>query len=401
MMRRPLITLFLALALTVQNAAAQTTSEPGTGSTGTTKETTSARLPAITVAPVARQRMQDRITASGLVAPVEQVSVAPLVEGQPIEALLADVGDTVTAGQVLARLSSHTLDLQKSQLLASQAAAAAAIAQAEAQVTAATAAAAEAGRVATRAEALAKQGSMSTAARDQALSAAITATAQVTVASQSLEAARAQARLVVAQIANVDLQLSRTEVTAPFAGEITARNAMLGGIASASAQPMFTLIRDSALELRADVAEVDMLRITKGQTAALTVSGSAQLLSGAVRLVEPTIDPTTRLGRARIKIAGDSPLRPGMFVTADITVADRETLVVPVTALSSAGGLTIVMKVTDGLVTLTRVETGIRDGGFVEILSGLALGDLVVAKAGAFVRDGDRINPIPAADPSN
>ena len=399
MMRRPLVTLLLSLSLSlVSPLAAQTTSDPGTG---TIAETTTARLPAITVVSVVTHRMQDRITASGLVAPVEEVSVAPLVEGQPIEALLADVGDTVAAGQLLARLSPTTLDLQKSQFLASQASAAAAIAQAEAQVTAATAAAAEADRAATRAETLAKQGSMSNTARDQVLSNAITATAQVTVATQSLAAARAQARLVAAQIANVDLQLSRTAVTAPFAGEITARNAMLGGIASAAGQPMFTLIRDSALELRADVAEVDMLRITKGQTAALTVSGSPEILAGTVRLIEPTIDATTRLGRARIAITGDSPLRPGMFVTADITVADRETLVVPVTALSSSAGKSTVMKVTDGFVALTAVETGIRDGGFVEIRSGLTLGDLVVAKAGAFVRDGDRINPVPAADPSN
>ena len=402
MMRSPLLMLLLALTLAapaLAPALAQTTSEPGTGSAA--EVTAAVRLPAITVAVVTQRRMQDRISASGLVAPVEEIAVAPLVEGQPIEALMADVGDRVSAGQVLARLSPMTLDLQKSQLLASQAAAAATIAQAEAQVTAATAAATEADRVATRAEALAKQGSMSTAARDQALSAAITATAQVTVATQSLEAARAQARLVVAQIANLDLQLSRTEVVAPFAGEITARNAMLGGIASAAGQPMFILIRDGSLELRADVAEVDMLRIAVGQSAELTVSGAAVRLSGFVRLVEPTIDAATRLGRARIKIAGSSPLRPGMFVSAEIMVADRETLVVPVTALAAAEGVSTVMKVSDGHVSLTQVETGIRQGGFVEIRSGLAPGDLVVAKAAAFVRDGDIINPILAAGQTN
>jgi HlyD family secretion protein len=397
MMLRPFLSILLILMLATP-LAAQTTSEPGSGSSG---EVTSARLPAITVASVTMRRLQDRIIASGLVTPVEEVSVAPLVEGQPIEALLADVGDSVTEGQVLARLSSTTLELQKSQLLASSASAAAAMAQAEAQVTAATASAAEAERAATRAETLAKQGSMSATARDQALSAAVTATAQVTVATQSLEAARAQARLVEAQLANIDLQLTRTEVVAPFAGEITARNAMLGGIASAAAAPMFTLIRDGALELRADVAEVDMLRIAVGQTAALSVSGSTQPLTGTVRLVEPTIDATTRLGRARIAVDGDSPLRPGMFVTADITVADREAPTIPVTALSSSGGQATVMKVSDGIVALTPVQTGIREGGFVEILAGLAEGDLVVAKAGAFVRDGDRINPIQATDQTN
>jgi HlyD family secretion protein len=59
------------------------------------------------------------------------------------------------------------------------------------------------------------------------------------------------------------------------------------------------------------------------------------------------------------------------------------------------------MKVVDGNVSRAVVKTGIRDGGWVEILSGLSAGDQVVTKAGAFVRDGDRINPVPAAPATN
>ena len=91
-------------------------------------------LPAITVSAVERRHLRDVVLASGLVAPQETIQVAPLIEGQPIEALLADVGDKVTAGQVLARLSTSTLDLQKAQLAASLAAAKAQIAQAQAQM---------------------------------------------------------------------------------------------------------------------------------------------------------------------------------------------------------------------------------------------------------------------------
>jgi HlyD family secretion protein len=52
----------------------------------------------------------------------------------------------------------------------------------------------------------------------------------------------------------------------------------------------------------------------------------------------------------------------------------------------------------DGSVRRVTVTAGIRDGGRVEILDGLAEGDLVVARAGAFVRDGDRINPVLASN---
>src|SRR3712207_4883891 len=60
-----------------------------------------AALPAITVSEVKPMALTDRIIASGLVDAVEEVTVQPLVEGQPIDELLADVGDTVQEGQVL------------------------------------------------------------------------------------------------------------------------------------------------------------------------------------------------------------------------------------------------------------------------------------------------------------
>jgi HlyD family secretion protein len=52
------------------------------------------------------------------------------------------------------------------------------------------------------------------------------------------------------------------------------------------------------------------------------------------------------------------------------------------------------MVIKDGTAARVLVETGIRDGGWIEVLSGLAAGDTVVTKAGSFVRAGDRVNPI-------
>jgi len=354
-------------------------------------------LPAITVSVVENRLLRDRVIVSGLVNPVEEVQVAPLIEGQPIETLLADVGDRVVPGQVLATLSKTTLELQKSQYTASLASARATIAQAEAQLLESQAAADEAQRVNERTAALQQQGTASQAAADQASANAIASAARVTVAKQSLEAAKAQVALVEAQLANVDLQLSRTEVKAPVGGEITHRNAVVGAVASAAGQPMFTMIRDGALELSADVAEIDLIRVASGQPVKMVAVGSPEPLAGSVRLVEPTIDTATRLGRARITIDTPDNVRAGMFMDAEILVAERETVAVPVTAVGSSVGGSTVMKVVDGTVSRVLVKTGIRDGGWVEVIEGLAPGDTVVTKAGAFVRDGDRINPVPAA----
>lgn len=351
-------------------------------------------LPAITVAQVATRHMVARVIATGFVNPVEQVNVQPLIEGQPIERLLADVGDVVTEGQVLAVLSNSTLLLQKAQSIAALESAKATIAQAEAQLTEAESSAAEAQRVAERTRKLADQGTATQAALDTASANAVSATARVSVARQSLEAARAQVALYEAQMANVELQLTRTEVKAPYAGRITARNATIGAVATAAGSPMFVIEKDGALELWADVAEADILRLTPGQTAELKGVGTPAGLTGTVRLVEPVIDSLTRLGRARISIAAETGLRAGMFIEADVIVAEHDALAVPVTAVSAMGGEQTVLRARDGVVEQVAVKLGIRESGWVEVTEGLTEGDQVVAKAGAFVRPGDKINPV-------
>lgn len=382
----PALLLALLPALVPALALAEAAPQPPSGQA----------LPAITVSTVVARPMLDRVIASGLIGAVELVQVQPLIEGQPIETLEAEVGDKVAEGQVLARLSLSTLELQKSQFNAALASARATIAQAEAQVLEAQASADEAQRVDNRTSQLRTQGAASQAAADTAQAAAISANARVMVARQTLEAARAQVRLAEAQLANVELQLKRTSVVAPVSGEIVQKNAMVGAIASAQGAPMFTLLRDGALELFVDVAEQDLVRLRPGQPVLIRTLGAAAPLSGAVRLVEPAIDTTTRLGRARISIETRDQVRSGMFAEAEILIARREALAVPVTAVGSGPEGATVLRVRDGRVERVTVGTGIRDEGLVEITGALSAGDLVVTKAGAFVRPGDRINPVPA-----
>lgn len=352
--------------------------------------------PAISVVSVEKAVLRDRVRASGLVGAVERVLIQPQVEGQAIDDILAEVGDHVAAGQVLARLSDTALKLQKSQLTASRASALALIAQADAQLIEAQAAADEAQRNLNRAEQLRKQGNASQAATDQAATSATSANARVMVATQGAEAAKAQLELVDAQIENVELQLSRTEIRAPFAGEVVEKNATVGGIGSASGQPMFVLVRDGLLELSADLAEQDLPRVLTGLRVTLRAAGVSEPLTGTVRLVEPAIDTATRLGRARVTIDQADQVRTGMFLEAEIEVSEREVLAVPITALGTDDLGTFIMVIDDeGVVHRTPVVSGIRDGGQVELQTGAEAGMKVVAKAASFVRDGDLVNPVP------
>jgi HlyD family secretion protein len=352
-------------------------------------------LPSISVVEVVETMLRDRIIATGTVRPAETVLVQPQIEGQATEELFADVGDRVRAGQVLARLSDSALTLQRSQLVANLASAEAGVAQARAQVAEAEAVLSETARARDRARTLRSQGNVAQSALDDAESQTAIAEARVNAARQVLASAEAQIGLIDAQIADVDLGISRTEIRAPVSGIVSERNARVGAIASAGGgTAMFTLIRDGALELHVDVVEGDLLRMLPGQPANIRIAGLGSLLTGYVRLVEPSIDAATRLGRARISLDEPETVRDGMFGEAQIIVTERAAPAVPVTAVGSDGS---VLRVDDGVVHRVAVTPGIRDGKLVEIREGLGAGDLLVARAGAFVRDGDRINPVAAS----
>lgn len=355
-----------------------------------------AGAPAITVSEVAPAALVDRVRASGMIGPVEQVLVSPQIEGQAIETIEVEVGDWVEAGQTLARLSDAALQLQHTQLEASRATAEATIAQGEAQLAEAEALRDEALRDRDRAVSLAERGATSGAAADTARSTAAAAAARMNAAAQGLNAARAQLRLVDAQLADIDLQLQRTAVKAPVAGRVAARNATIGAIASMAGEPLFAIMRDGALELRADVSEQDVLKLAPGQPARLAVAGLATPITGEIRLVEPTVNEVSRLGRVRIAIDDSDRVRAGMFADAEIIVRQTEALAVPVSAVNAAATGATVLRVRGDEVESAKIVTGVRDGALVEVIDGLAAGDVVVTKAGAFVRPGDRINPVPA-----
>lgn len=354
-------------------------------------------LPAISVVPASQAVLVDRVYASGLAGPVETVEVQPRISGYAVESVEAEVGDLVAEGQVLARLSSAELVLLRSQIEAQIASAEAAIAQAEAQRVQAASASDEAGRVLARASALRGTGNVSQAALDQAEAGAISAKAMLSVAEQGLKAALAQKNVLEAQLADNALRMQRTDVVAPVAGEISEKSVTIGAIATSGGVPMFKIVKDAALEVMADVAEQDILKLKPGQPASLRFVGASGRVAGTVRLVEPQVDKQTRLGRVRIALDATADVRSGMFAEAEIRVAERETLAVPVSATSANDEAVLVLKVVDGVVRVVPVTTGIRDGALIEVMGGLEAGETVVLKAGSFVRDGDRINPVAAA----
>ncbi|WP_377810359.1 efflux RND transporter periplasmic adaptor subunit [Azospirillum sp. A29] len=350
-------------------------------------------LPSIVVVEAVERTIRDRVLATGSIEAVEEIHVSPLVDGLSIRALNAERGDRVEPGSTLAVLDDDALLLEKSQLAATLAKTEAALAQWQAQRAEAKANADEAARVADRAERLSANKTVSTAEADRLKALATAAQARLRSAEQALGIAAADIKLAGARLADVDLRLARTAVTAPVGGVISARNAKVGAIANGGANvlPLYTIIRDGAVEMKADVAEADLLKLAVGQPATVRLAGSRMAVTGTIRLIMPTVDAQTRLGTVRIALADAAEVRAGMHASAVIVTAEKRAVVLPRTSVSAADGGAVVRKVDDGVVRLVPVTAGIQDGAFVEILSGLAAGEQAVAKAGAFVRDGDRI----------
>lgn len=370
---------------------------PAAGAQEATEPKQTQSLPSIVVTSAVDQSISDRVVATGTIQAVEQVYVAPMVDGLSIRTLNADVGDEVEAGSVLVVLNDDALRLQKSELEASLAKAEAGLAQLNAQLSETRANADEAKRVSDRAAELSKNGTVSTAEADRVRALAIATQARVLSAEQAVAVANADIKVAEAQIDDIDLRLARTEVKAPVAGVISAKNAKVGAIATGNSEPLFAMIRDGAIEMKADVAEADIIKLAVGQPATVTLAGGDTKVEGTIRLIAPTVDPVSRLGTVFISLTATEKARAGMYASALITAEQKQAVVLPQTAVTNENGRTIVRKVENGVIRILPVKTGISDGKFIEVLEGLKAGEEVVARAGAYVRDGDRINPVKSA----
>ncbi len=351
-------------------------------------------LPAIVVTQAVKRNMVEKIVATGTVKAVEEVYIQPLVDGLPIKTLHADVGDKVTAGSTLATLSDDALVLQKAETQATRAKGQATLAQLHAQLIEAQANDAQTELQRARSVAMGEKGTVSVSTVEQATASAAANKARVTSAEQAIAVEEADLKVVDSQIADIDLKLARTGVKTPVSGTVASRNARVGAIANGSGDPLFTIIRDSALELVTDVSESDITKIQAGQKATVSLSGSREKLTGSVRLVSPTVDAVTRLGAVHIYIDDGSKARAGMYGSTEIVINQTDGIALPLTAVNNEPQGSSARRVENGIVKFVSVETGIQDGAYIQIVKGLNAGDEVVAKAGAYVRDGDHITPV-------
>jgi multidrug efflux pump subunit AcrA (membrane-fusion protein) len=254
--------------------------------------------PAVTVLKAAKSCFSDIVDATGTIVAREETSVRPERPGLKVTEVMAEAGDTITAGQVLARL------------------------------------------------ALPEGGTL--------------------------------------------------QVTAPVAGVISASTAQIGAPASGKGEALFSIVARAEYDLVALVPTADMKKLAVNQPATVRLAGGGDM-EGKIRRIGPTVEPNIQQGMAYIGISTPRRLLINSSARALIKTGQSCNVAVPLTAVQYSPAGTVVQVIRRNRVETRRVEIGLMSGGNIEIRDGVNEGDIVVARAGALLREGDPVRPVMAS----
>jgi RND family efflux transporter MFP subunit len=209
---------------------------------------------------------------------------------------------------------------------------------------------------------------------------------EVQARAKSAGARRDQAQAGITQARAMELQaragLGYTRIRAPFDGVVTAKQVDVGTLASPGV-PLLTLEDTRRFRLEASVDESDIRLIKMGATAAVAVDALGTELQGKIVQIVPAADPASRSFVVKLELPSDSRLRSGVFGRVRFPRGERDAILMPRTALLDHGQLQGVYVVgADGQIALRFVTVGKPAGDNIELLSGVAAGERLVAAHG-------------------
>jgi RND family efflux transporter MFP subunit len=177
-------------------------------------------------------------------------------------------------------------------------------------------------------------------------------------------------------------QLADTTITAPFDGAVQEKRANVGEYLAAGA-PIATIVRIDPLRLRLEVPERDAPGVRVGQKVRVSIEGDPAVYDGRIARLSPTIAAQSRMLLVEAEMRNTGALRPGSFVRADIVTDAQQTApAIPANAIVSFAGVEKVLVVQDGKALEKTVTTRRRAAAWVEVVSGVTVGDTVVINPG-------------------
>ncbi|HEY9143308.1 MAG TPA: efflux RND transporter periplasmic adaptor subunit [Arenimonas sp.] len=197
-----------------------------------------------------------------------------------------------------------------------------------------------------------------------------------------LEAARAAYQLA-------QLELSYTNIVAPIDGVIAARAVKPGNLIQLNSS-LFRIVDTSRLEAVLNVPERDLATMKEGLTVRMTADAMpGETFEGVIDRVSPVVDAGSGTFRVVTAFPGGEGLRPGMFGRIEVVYDQRnDALTVPRSALLQDAGETAVFAVRDSKAVRVPIEIGHLSGELAEVRKGLDEGDQVVTAGKVALRDG-------------
>ena len=359
----------------------------GCGASTTTEAAPETMAPAPAVVDVATVTattgaIESALEISGTLTPLSRVAVKPKLPGT-IERMLVDIGDAVTKGQTIATIDRREIDAQADAAVAAVAVGKAALETAEASL-------ANAILEHDRATNLFEKGALPRQRLDGAQTAR--------------RSAVAQRDLAVANLAQTDAALRRARevqrnatITSPVTGYVVERNYDAGAIPGDL--PVVVVADMRQMKLEAGVSELEAGRMRVGLKANVLVQAKpGQAFEGQLAAIAPEVDERNRHFMIDVRVPNaNRVLLSGMYATARIieaTVANA--VLVPRDAVMTKDGKRSVQQVQGDTISTVVVTEGLSDGTRVQIVSGLAAGDIFMADARRQIPAGSKVRGIAA-----
>jgi multidrug efflux system membrane fusion protein len=183
-----------------------------------------------------------------------------------------------------------------------------------------------------------------------------------------------------------------TTIRAPFDGVVTEKKVDAGTLASPG-MPIFTIEDVRRYRLEVSVNESDLTAVRIGARAQVLIDAVGNdPLPGKVVEIVPAADPGSRSFHVKIELPSNSQIRSGLFGRAQFSRGERQSLLIPRTAVIERGQLQGVFVLDQNAVaSLHYVTLGQANTSDVEVLAGLQDGDRLIAKPGNLELDGKRI----------
>jgi membrane fusion protein (multidrug efflux system) len=326
-------------------------SDASTATNGT-KPGEDAALPVEVASPL-RGEMRATYSGTATLEAEADAEVVAKVQGELTE-LRVEEGDRVKAGELLARLDGRQLRLE--------------VAQVEAEL----------------------------AKLERDYRRQIELNAKGLVAAGTFEGLKYDLDTLRARRDLAQLQLSYTQIRAPFSGVVATRTVRVGQ----TVQPgtaLFRITDPSPLKAQVFVPERELQRLGVGQPAAVQVDAvPGRMFPAQVSLVAPTVDARTATFKVTVEVDDASAvLKPGMFARIGIVFERKQqALQIPRVALVETDGERSVFVVQKGLARQRSVTTGLTDAGNVEITDGVKEGEQVVIVGQSGLKDGNRVRVV-------